>query len=199
MSVAPRALRLVSDDGVSPRGSDEFERVYDELHDSVRRTVRALGVSDDAIDDVTQDVFLVVHRRLPDFDHRAPVRAWVFGIARNLARKHRERLGRARTRLQVVHGGPPEAPDETVSRRQAAQIVERFLDSLDDDKRAVFVLCEVDGLSAPEVAHALGVKLNTVYSRLRAARQRFARVVARAEAQRRRARARRSEGSAVDG
>ncbi|MEM6993525.1 MAG: sigma-70 family RNA polymerase sigma factor, partial [Myxococcota bacterium] len=77
---------------IAPVGArPSFEQVYAEHHDFVRRSVRGLGVPEAAADDVTQDVFLVVHRRLPGFDHRAPVKAWVFGIARNLARKHRAR------------------------------------------------------------------------------------------------------------
>jgi RNA polymerase sigma-70 factor (ECF subfamily) len=166
------------------RGDGGFAAVYADHHDFVRRTVRALGVPDHAADDATQDVFIIVHRRLPGFDHRAPVKAWVFGIARNLARKYRERQGRPRPQLQLVHGGAPEQPDDAVQWREAASVVERFLAGLDEDKRTVFVLAELEGMTAPEVAEILGTKLNTVYSRLRAGRALFARAVARAEAAR---------------
>ena len=146
--------------------------------------LQGLGVPAGAADDVTQDVFMVVHRRLPGFDHAAPVRAWIFGIARNLARKHRERSNR-RTPLQLVPR-EPRTPDEALQWREAAGVVERFLASLDEDKRAVFVLAELEGMTAPEVAETLSTKLNTVYSRLRAARALFAKAVQRAEARRRR-------------
>lgn len=162
-----------------------FEALYAEHHDFVRRTVQGLGVPAAAADDVTQDVFMVVHRRLPGFDHAAPVRAWIFGIARNLARKHRERSGR-RAPLQLVPT-EPRTPDETLAWREAAGVVERFVASLDEDKRAVFVLAELEGMTAPEVAETLSTKLNTVYSRLRAARGLFAKAIERAEARRRRA------------
>ena len=81
----------------------------------------------------------------------------------------------------------PRTPDETLQWREAAGVVERFLASLDEDKRAVFVLAELEGMTAPEVAETLSTKLNTVYSRLRTARALFAKAVERAEARRRRA------------
>ena len=165
---------------------ESFAALYGAHHDFVRRTVRGLGVPEHAADDVTQDVFIIVHRRLPGFDHRAPVKAWVFGIARNLARKYRERQGRARPQLQLVHGGAPARPDDALQWREAAVVVERFLAALDEDKRAVFVLAELEGMTAPEVAETIGVNLNTVYSRLRTARALFAKAVARAEARRQR-------------
>jgi RNA polymerase sigma-70 factor (ECF subfamily) len=114
------------------------------------------------------------------------VKAWIFGIARNRARKFRGRHGRPRPPLQLVHGASAVAPDEAMQWRRAAVVVEHFLETLDDDKRAVFVLADLEGMTAPEVAAATGTKLNTVYSRLRAARGLFAKVVARAQAQRRR-------------
>lgn len=179
MTAEPPPPRLRILPGESAR---DFPAVYAEHHDFVRRTVRALGVPDHAADDVTQDVFVIVHRRLPGFDHRAPVKAWVFGIARNLARKYRERQGRPRPQLQLVQGGAPQRPDEALQWREAASVVERFLATLDEDKRAVFLLAELEGMTAPEVAEVVGTNLNTVYSRLRAARALFAKAVARAEA-----------------
>ena len=73
---------------------------------------------------------------------------------------------------------PPE-PEELVARRDAAAVVERFLDTLDPEQRAVFVLAQLEGLDVPEIARTLGIKLNTAYSRLRLARRRFDRIVAR--------------------
>lgn len=167
------------------RGSasqDQFEEVYLAHHDFVWSCVRAMGVPAHVVDDVTQDVFMVVHRRLPGFDHRAPVRAWIFGIARNMVRKHRDRLGRSRPHLQLVHGRAPSGPEETLALREAAQAVQDFLDRLDEDKRDVFVLARLQGMSVPEVAEALDIKLNTAYSRLRAARLAFERYLSRLQA-----------------
>ncbi|MBL4685914.1 MAG: sigma-70 family RNA polymerase sigma factor, partial [Nannocystaceae bacterium] len=174
-----RGLTLNPTGGVGVRGvrnsqEDAFTGVYAAHHDFVRRTVRALGVEDAAADDVTQEVFMVVFRRLPEFDHAAPVKAWVFGIARNLARKHATRRSPLVTSqppsLRLVADSDRASPDLRLQRRDAAATVQRFLDSLDEDKRAVFVLAELEGLSAPEVRETLGVKLSTVYSRLRLAR-----------------------------
>lgn len=165
---------------------DAFTEVYAAHHDFVRRTVRALGVDEAAADDVTQEVFMVVFRRLPEFDYAAPVKAWVFGIARNLARKHVTRrsppVASKPPALHLVADSDSASPDRQLQRRDAAAVVQRFLGSLDEDKRAVFVLAELEGLSAPEVTEILGVKLNTVYSRLRLARGLFAKAIARAQA-----------------
>ncbi len=167
---------------------DRFSAVYGEHFGFVWRTLRALGVPAAATDDAAQDVFIVVHRRLDDYDARAPMRAWLFGIARNVARRHRERArshpDTERAGLHVVGEGG--ALEDTMQLREAATLVERFLDALDDDQRAVFVLAQLEGLTAPEIAEALAVNLNTVYSRLRAARVKFERVVARRAAQERR-------------
>jgi RNA polymerase sigma-70 factor, ECF subfamily len=181
MTADPPRPRLELVRGVQ---AESFAALYAAHHDFVRRTVRGLGVPEQAADDVTQDVFIIVHRRLPGFDHRAPVKAWVFGIARNLARRYRER--QARPQLQLVHGGAPARPDDALQWREAAVVVEQFLAALDEDKRAVFVLAELEGMTAPEVAETIGVNLNTVYSRLRTARGLFAKAVARAEARRQR-------------
>ena len=92
-------------------------------------------------------------------------------------------MARQLARVEPVEHEPPSndamEPDERVARGQAAAFVGRFLDALDPDKRAVFVLIDIEGLTAPEVAELLGLKLNTVYSRLRTVRQRFERALAR--------------------
>lgn len=165
-----------------------FEHAYATHHDFVRRTLRSLGVSDAAADDLTQDVFMVVHRRLPDFDHAAPVKAWIFGIARNLARKYHERRPPSAP-LSVARDAVVDDchdPDAALARRQAARVVESFLGSLDENKRVVFVLAELEGMTAPEVAASAGIKLNTVYSRLRVARALFDKAIARARARQQR-------------
>ncbi len=164
----------------------EFARIYRAHHDRVWRCLAALGVPEHALDDATQDVFLIAFRRIERYDGRAPVRSWLYGIARNIALKRRDRARkRARDRLHLVSAArvesepPLPSPDEHVARAQAVALVETCLERLDEDKRAVFVLAEIEGLRAPEIAEALGLKLNTVYSRLRAARALFNRALAR--------------------
>lgn len=174
-------LRVVQDDDAS------FRRVYAENFDAVWRLLRALGVPAAQLDDATQDVFLVVHRRLPTFDHAAPVRHWVMGIARKVALKVHDRHRRAQPHLALVEAEPPDG-EELVARRDAAAIVARFLDTLEPGQREVFVLSQLEDMAVPEIAETLGIKLNTAYSRLRLARRRFERVVARHAARRRRTR-----------
>lgn len=161
-----------------------FEAIYDEHHDFVWRSLRALGVPARAVDDLTQDVFITVHRKLDAFDPSRPVRAWLFGIARNFALRHAERNARRPPALHLL--SDPPADDVSLERRvevaEAAALVRQFLLQLDEGKRAVFVLCELEGATAPEAAHALGIKLNTVYSRLRVARDLFGKTIARAQA-----------------
>lgn len=171
----------------APPGFIELFRAH---HDAVRRCLRALGVAHDQVDDATQDVFITVHRRLADFDPQRSMRAWVYGIARKVALKYRESARRrllAELRLLAAEVDPePRRPDDRLARDEAIALVDRCLDALDADRRAVFVLAELEGLSAPEIGEALGVKLNTVYSRLRSARALFEAALARDRARARR-------------
>ena len=184
MSEAPRRppLRVAPD----PSSAPTFSSVYRAHAAFVRRSLRHLDVPAVALDDVLHDVFMIVHRRLGDFDGRTSMRAWLFGIARRIAMHHRRGSAR-RTRRErgAPRPAPPPSPEELVAKREAARWVERFLTSLDSEQRAVFMLCEIEGLPAPEVAAATGTKLNTVYSRLRLARRKFERALeAREEGER---------------
>lgn len=176
-----------------PRTSErlaDLEALYREYHAFVWRTLYHLGLRDEAVNDATQEVFLVVHRRLADFDGRTAIKNWLYGIARRVASDHRKKHERRRARLHLVPSSDGRASDPSVlSRVSAAAEVERLLELLDDDKREVFVLAEVEGMTAPEIAQATGVNLNTVYSRLRAARRCFHKEARRLRAkdQRRRA------------
>jgi len=154
-----------------------LEEVYDRHAAMVWRALRGLGVPADRVDDAVQDVFLVVHRRLGDFEGRASIATWLHAIARRVAGKHRRRDAGAP--LDRDHASAEDSPLETAQRHQAARLVLAILDELDDDKREVFALMELEQLTAPAVATLLGIPLNTVYSRLRLARQRFDAALAR--------------------
>ena len=165
-------------------GPDEAPPTVEELYDAhaerVWRTLRALGVDPSRIDDAVQDVFLVVHRRLGEFEGRSSVATWLYGIARRVAAGYRRRgAGERHAELDERAPAPGESPREAAQRREAARLVLAILDELDDDKREVFALCELEQLTAPAVAELLGIPLNTVYSRLRGARQRFEAALAR--------------------
>jgi RNA polymerase sigma-70 factor (ECF subfamily) len=155
-----------------------LDAVYREHLDFVVRIARQLGAGPETVEDVVHDVFLIVHRRLHEFDGRS-MRSRLYGITRRVLAH--ERRGSERARLRLAKLPPPAAPPDpeaTAAAAQAIDLVESFLASLDEDQRVVFSLVEIEGCSAVEVAQSLGVNLNTIYSRLRIARQRFARAVA---------------------
>lgn len=157
----------------------DLSKVYEEHSRYVVRCLRHLGLRDGTVDDAAQDVFLVVHQKLASFDGSSSLRTWLYAIVIRVARRYRERHARrvnSESEETLVGGACPERDIET---KQALTIARRALDALDEDKREVFVLVEVEQMSVPEVAQITGVPLNTVYSRLRAARQTFERAATR--------------------
>lgn len=170
----------------------DFAAIYREHHGFVARTLRHLGVDPGRVDDAVQDTFMVVHRRLAEFEGRAALRTWLFEIARRVAGRYRRTAAREAPRscpLDDQSGDPHQ--DEDLARVEAAELLRVFLDELDRDKSVVFILSELEQWRAPEIAEALELNLNTVYARLRAARKQLDRVVARVQARERRPRVRR--------
>lgn len=160
-----------------------FEALYDRYFPYVWRSVVRLGVPRAQADDVVQEVFIVVHRKLESFEGRSKLRTWLYGITFRVARAHRIRSRRQGEGqildAEQVHAPQAARPDERAENAEAARLVSVLLANLDDDQREVFVLAELEQLSAPEIAEALELKLNTVYSRLRLARAAFAEAAAR--------------------
>jgi RNA polymerase sigma-70 factor (ECF subfamily) len=148
-----------------------FDEVYAAHFAFVWRVLRTFGVSDAVLEDAAQDVFVVVHRRLPEWEGRAQITTWLFAIARRVAQAHRRKDGRT----DPLEEEPVGAADTfaAFSRAQAAATVMAILDTMDEDKRIVFALVELEQLSVPEVARMLDLNLNTAYSRLRLARHAF--------------------------
>jgi RNA polymerase sigma-70 factor, ECF subfamily len=164
-----------------------FAEIYETYFPFVWRSARRLGVLEANVADVTQEVFVVVHRRLPGFEGRSSVKTWLSGTIFNVVRAHRRHM-RAKHPHAIGDGAaaefdsltdPAAGPHEIASRAEAACLLERLLSVLDDDKREVFVLAELEEMGAPEIALALGAPVNTIYSRLRIARQEFASAAAR--------------------
>jgi RNA polymerase sigma-70 factor (ECF subfamily) len=151
-----------------------FDDVYAAHFAFVWRILRTFGVGEAALEDAAQDVFVVVHRRLPEFEGRAQITTWLFAIARRVAQAHRRKTTKD-TRNEPLEDDPVGAADTfaAFSRAQAAATVMSILDTMDEDKRMVFALVELEQLSVPEVARMLDLNLNTAYSRLRLARQAF--------------------------
>lgn len=161
-----------------------FRALYDAHAAFVWRNLRRLGVSDADVEDKVQEVFVVAHRRWTDFvDRGHGPRAWLFQIALRVAsdaRRHRRRHpvdpdgGIAQDRASIE---PPQAKE--VARKQALDLLDRALSSIDLGRRAVLVLHEIEQMTAPEIAKTLEIPLNTVYSRLRVARTELEQEIAR--------------------
>ena len=178
-SVLPVAL--------APAAKPAFEAAYDEQVDFVWRNAKRLGVGEDALDDIVQQVFLVVHRRLAEAPEEVPLRAWVFGILSHVVRDYRRSVRRKSPHLAQAPIDPATVaepastgPFDTLARSEALEVVISLLSELTDEKREIFVLSELEQLTAQEISELIGVNVNTVYSRLRAARQDFERAAERA-------------------
>jgi RNA polymerase sigma-70 factor (ECF subfamily) len=183
------AAREVSVPGIAEIYAHHFKYVW--------RCLRALGVRDETLDDAVQDVFLVVQKKLAQFDGKGQLRTWLYAIALRVARRYRAAAAEEARR----HGADPDAlatddadamrelsapvnTEREVEHGERLELARRALERLNDVKREVFVLCHVEQMSAPEIAETIGIPLNTVYSRLRAARFEFSAHVARLEPRR---------------
>ncbi len=163
-----------------------LERVYAEHAPFVWRALRAHGVRDCDLDDLTHEVFLVVHRKLATFEGRSRMTTWLFAIAARVASDYRRS---ARMRRERVVPDPPagstdasSGADEELALAQLRAALDSILDELPPDQRVVFALFEIDGIAADEIASYVEAPLNTVYSRLRLAREHFVKGVARRRA-----------------
>lgn len=165
---APRAPASTPRPAIAP-----FAHVFAENAPFVRRALRRLGVREADVDDVCQEVFLVVHRRLPGFEGRSSLQTWLYGISLRAASSYRRRPHRAR---EEISSSPPEESlpppqDDDLDRKRALARLDAALATLDDDKRAVFVLYELEQIAMAEIAAVTGCPVQTAYSRLHAARR----------------------------
>jgi len=150
--------------------------VFEAHIDYVWRVLRHLGVAPRDLEDVAQEVFVVVHRRLPEWEPRGDIRSWLYAIAANGAKDHRRR---AWNRRRVQLDGEAEPPgseaaedlDERLDARRALERVHAALTGLPEEQRMVFVLYELEGLSMEEITQGMQCPLKTTYSRLRLARE----------------------------
>ncbi len=154
-------------------GRLSFEKVYQDQASFVWRSLKRLGVRDADLEDVAQEAFVVVHRKLPEFEGRSSVKTWVFGICLRVASDYRKRAHVAREDIvdEVPDAAVPAAQGEVVARRQARALLDKVLDTLDADKRATFVMFELEQMPMAEIAEAMDVPLQTAYARLYAARK----------------------------
>jgi RNA polymerase sigma-70 factor (ECF subfamily) len=163
-----------------------FQAVYRKYFGFVWSSARRLGIEPDAMDDVVQEVFIVVHAKLHTLVRPEALRSWIYGIVRRTVSTHR-RAGRTRAAAGLTIGVDADVaslapnPFEQTETNADLEVLAELLATLDEPKREVFALVELEELTVPEAAEALDIPLNTAYSRLRAARRAFESALARIE------------------
>jgi len=164
----------------------EVVSIHNRYAEFVWLTLQRLGVRDSDIEDLLQEVFVVVHRRLDSFDGSAKMSTWLFGICMRIAAAYHRRAFRRRERTvaQVPDRAAPgdENPERAAVTRQAQERLHAALDLMDLEKRAIFVMFEIDEVPCETIAEMLSIPIGTVYSRLHTARQAFARALERVQA-----------------
>lgn len=181
--VVPGSAAEAQDKQLDPRS------LYATHFSFVWRNLRRLGVPESSAEDAAQDVFVVVHRRWNSYDARwASVETWLFGIVLRVSRDYRRsafrrlfRFDPSTTAEEALErtSASQSPPDQVAANRQAAVLLERLLLQIGESKRAVFIMVDIEQMSVPEAAQALGLNPNTAYWRLRAARHEFQRSLAR--------------------
>jgi RNA polymerase sigma-70 factor (ECF subfamily) len=161
---------------LTPPQRELFDALYRELFDFVFRNLRRLGVVESGIDDALQDVYLVALRRIAEFREGTHAKAWLFAILSRVSGNYRRSQRRRGSPIELAEErieAPMIGPFDQAAQQQARRILHAFLERLDDNRRAVFVMAELEQMTAPEIGKALSANINTVYSWLRAARAEF--------------------------
>ena len=151
-----------------------FRAIFERTAPFVWRVLRHFGVRAVDLPDICQEVFVVVHRRLPDFDERkSSLETWIYAICFRAASQYRRRapqfreVPEAMASEQSISAGQ----EEELERKRARERLERALDQIDGEDRAVFILHEIEEMPMKEIAAVLGCPLQTGYSRLHRARR----------------------------
>jgi RNA polymerase sigma-70 factor (ECF subfamily) len=158
--------------------SPDFRSFYDAWITDVRRWIRAMGASNADHDDIAQEVFLVVRRRLDTFDGAKPA-AWLHQIVRYKVGDFRRRAW-VRHIFTREHSDVPEilpdqghGPAAMLERKQGWRALDVVLSQMNDHRRAAFLMSEIDGLTGEEIARRQKAPLNTVWHRVYKARREF--------------------------
>ena len=179
-TASPAPVPRVTSTGPPEADPQSFSEVYERYFDFVWRAARRLGVRSASLDDVVQETFLVVHRRLTE-PRTSALRTWIYGVTVHMVRNHRRSIRRKSPHevgplvpdVDALADDTGDGPERAALKAEAARTLYRILHDLDDEKREVFVLVELEQLPASEVAEVVGINVNTVYSRLRLARAEF--------------------------
>jgi RNA polymerase sigma-70 factor (ECF subfamily) len=163
---------------ISSTDLPEFSRIYRDHFRDVYRWAHALGGANADPEDIAQEVFIVVQRKLQKFDG-ANLKAWLYRITANTVSDQRRRAwfrhlffragDDAVEQVADAHAGP----SDLVEQRQAQRVLFDLAESVHKSRRETFLLFEVEGLSGEEIAEAQGVPLATVWTRLHLARKEF--------------------------
>lgn len=162
---------------VEPAAARELRDVFDEHAVTVWRTLLFLGVHESEVADVSQEVFLVIHKRLPSFEGRSALSTWIHGICVRCASAYRRKAYRRRELPvdAVPETEPPQGaaqPERTLENKERLDRLAAALATLDEGARSVFVLFEIEGVPMKSIAETLEIPLQTAYSRLKSARTR---------------------------
>ena len=173
--------------GLSPAGVPPFHEIYRDYFDFVWSTAARCGVEPSARDDVVQEVFIVINSRLHTLQNPKALRSWIYGVVRRTASSYRRaRRTQAAAGIEIGIDVEPRSqeptPFEQTQKNAELELLAALMAELDEPKREVFALVEIDELTVPEVARLLKLPLNTAYSRLRLARQAFEAALLRHEA-----------------
>jgi RNA polymerase sigma-70 factor (ECF subfamily) len=156
---------------------DALGVLFERHEPALRRYLVRMGIARSDADDLIQATFLDVVRASPRFDPQYSARSWLFGIASMMARRHRRSLGRAAARiaswigLQRSQASEQPTPADAFEHDRTLHAFARAFERLAAKKREVFVLVTLEGLSGEEAAVALGIPVNTVWTRLHHARR----------------------------
>jgi RNA polymerase sigma-70 factor (ECF subfamily) len=175
---------------VEGTGGLRVEDVYREHFGFVWRSLRHLGLGEADVEDGVQDVFVIVHAKLAEFEGRSRLTTWIYGICIHVAQARRRRAHVRRElptdpETMPVDDADVVCVDDAYERREAEALLDAILDTLPIEQRAVFTLFELEGCACEEIAQLCAIPLGTVYSRLRLAREAFKRATARLEARER--------------
>lgn len=159
----------------------DTRRVFEEEFAWVLRTLQRFGVRPRDLEDVTHDVFVVFHARRAEYDPSRPLRPWLMGIAFRVASDYRRRAGHRNELLQEPEDSADSdrSPEQATEQARARQLLLRAFEQVEAERLSVLLLHDIDEIAMPQIAEALGIPLNTAYSRLRLARRDLAQAVAR--------------------
>lgn len=166
------ALPMAVDGTVAREAPPPFPELFRTYTPYVWRLLRRLGVAERDVADLAQDVFLTVHTHLDRFEGRSHIRTWIYGICVNRARDYL-RLARVRRELptdELPDRHEDASQDRDLDKKNALKRLDAMLSRLDDEKRTVFVLFDVESMPMEDVARVMDCPLQTAYSRLYAAR-----------------------------